>query len=121
MRLGRGRALAWSPKGDAVLASKDEFTFVVVPVGAGTLRELPHAGMLAQFGWFAPDGGRVLINGRVGDKPYRFSWIDESGAVRPAGPPPVGVSQKSMIDRMPRPWTVPALASEPTLSRLALV
>ena len=87
VRLGSGLGLRWSPKGDAVLARKDPQTFLVAPVGAGTTREWSHPNVWAQFGWFSPDG-RILMNGRANaDEPYRFSWLDESGKVTPAGPP----------------------------------
>jgi hypothetical protein len=85
VRLGRGQALGWSPKGDAVLARKDGDTFLVAPIGAGTTRELTHPGITAYFGWFHPDG-RILINGRAKDEPFRYSWIDSAGDVKPARP-----------------------------------
>jgi len=85
VRLGSGNGLSWSPKGDAVLSLRDPQTFEIVATGAGTPRPITHRDVAAFFGWFTDDG-RLLINGRLKDQPYRFFWMDESGATKPAGP-----------------------------------
>ena len=85
IRLGAGNGMSWSPKGDAVLSWRDNNTNEIVPTGAGTTRTIAHPDVTSFFGWFADDG-RLLINGRIKDQPYRFFWLDDSGATKPAGP-----------------------------------
>ncbi len=86
VRLGEGVGLSWSPKGDRVLIAKGQHQYEIVPVGAGVSRTINHPDIWSFFGWFSPDGSRLLVNGRIKDDPYRFWWMDESGATTEAGP-----------------------------------
>ena len=86
VRLGAGQAVAWSRDGHSILGWTDLQTNVLVPVGAGSSRTIAHPGIdVSAYGWFHPDG-RILINGRVKDQPWRFFWLDESGKTTPMGP-----------------------------------
>ena len=86
VKLGEGWGLAWSPGGDRVLISVAPDKHEIVPVGAGASRSIDHRDVWSIFAWFSPDGRRLLVNGRVNDGPYRFWWMDESGATTEAGP-----------------------------------
>jgi WD40 repeat protein len=85
VRLGAGTALAWSPDGGRILSTADGTAHDLVPVGAGTSKHIAHPGVDAYFAWFDPNG-RILVNGRMGDQPYRFWWMDESGKLSEVGP-----------------------------------
>jgi len=86
VKLGEGFGLAWSPKGDRVLIGKSPFQYEIVPVGAGVSKTVDHPNIWSFFAWFHPDGNRLLANGRIKDGPYRFWWMDESGATTETGP-----------------------------------
>jgi Tol biopolymer transport system component len=94
-RLGDGSALALSPGGEHVLAVVlgEPSRLVLLPTGAGTLRELGRPGLRYQTfaGGFAPDGGSVLFNAAEGERPVR-GWIQpiDGGEPRPATPEGVG-------------------------------
>jgi serine/threonine protein kinase len=86
VRLGAGRPAAWSRDGHTILGWTDFATNVLVPVGAGSPRTMAHPGVeISPYGWFHPDG-RILVNGRVKEQPWRFFWLDESGKTTPMGP-----------------------------------
>jgi hypothetical protein len=86
VKLGEGLGMSWSPKGDRVLLAKTPNQHEIVPVGAGVAHTIDHPNIWSFFAWFAPDGNRLLINGRIKDAPYRFWWMDESCATSEAGP-----------------------------------
>jgi hypothetical protein len=86
VKLGEGLGHSWSPDGDRVLIAKTPNQFEMVPVGAGLPKTIDHPNVWSYFAWFHPDGKRLLINGRIKDEPYRFWWMDESGATTEAGP-----------------------------------
>ena len=85
VRIGAGSGLAWSPDGTRILATKDPYHHVLVPVGPGASRELAHPDVWSIWGWFLSDG-RILINGRARDGSWRFFLMDMSGRVTPIGP-----------------------------------
>ena len=88
VRLDTGRAVAFSGDAQYVLVQRAQGSYHLVPVGPGSPRELPHPGIESWFGWFHPDGQRIMINGRTQGGTWRHFAInrDGSGGVQPIGP-----------------------------------
>ena len=90
VRLGEGQAGALSPDGSWVLASppKESGEELLLPVGPGQPRPLPHPGLQRLLGsaW-SPDGKRVLLTAReVGKKPRLYLQEIAGGPPRPVTP-----------------------------------
>ncbi len=89
VRLGSGQSRAISPDGELVLNSgRRRDRFELTPVGVGTPRELVHPGIQSFFGWFHPDGRRLVFNGRQAGGTWRFFAmnLDGTGDVVGIGP-----------------------------------
>jgi Tol biopolymer transport system component len=88
-RLGEGKAMALSPDEKWVLASVNEPTphLRLLPTGVGQPRDLPGGGIdLYQWGFFLPDGRRVVFAGEEKDRPWRTYVQDvEGGLPQPFG------------------------------------
>jgi eukaryotic-like serine/threonine-protein kinase len=80
VRLGDGAAMALSPDGRFVLASRnytsDEPELMLIPAGTGEPRALPRGGVNTQAASFFPDGRRVLLAANPPGRPTR-TWIQD--------------------------------------------
>jgi WD40 repeat protein len=92
MRVGEGTAMALSPDGAAVLAggTRDRGQLRLLPIGTGTIRELPRSGLEYQWVRFFPDGRRLLTLAGEPSKPLRlYSLPIDGGQPTPITPPTV--------------------------------
>jgi eukaryotic-like serine/threonine-protein kinase len=102
MRVGEGTAMALAPDGTAVLAggTRDRKRLRLLPLGQGTIRDLPDTGLEYQWVRFFPDGRRVLalasepggrlrlyVHGLDGGKPIAVTppTVTRTAAVSPDG------------------------------------
>jgi eukaryotic-like serine/threonine-protein kinase len=92
MRVGEGTAMALAPAGNAVLAggTRDRTRLRLLPLGHGTVRELPQTGLLYQWVRFFPDGRRLLSLASEPGQPLRLYVLDvDGGTPVPVTPPTV--------------------------------
>lgn len=84
MRVGDGTAMALSPDGTTVLAggTRDRGRLQLLPIGHGTVRELPRTGLDYQWVRFFPDGRRLLALAGEPGQPLRLHVLSLDG-----GPP----------------------------------
>jgi DNA-binding winged helix-turn-helix (wHTH) protein len=90
MRVGEGTAMALAPAGNAVLAggTRDRTRLRLLPLGHGTVRELPQTGLEYQWVRFFPDGRRLLSLASEPGQPLRLYVLDvDGGKPVPVTPP----------------------------------
>jgi Tol biopolymer transport system component len=105
VRLGEGQALQFSPDGRFVLSLVygPPSRLLLLPIGAGEIRELPNAEKLTiAVAGFLPDGKRVAFIGSKGTAAMRGYVLDvASGVSRPFTGEGVNTSAFSMLPVSP--------------------
>ena len=81
VRLGDGFAMALSPDGEWALVRRgDRRDLVLVPTGAGQERQVPLTDGWPGQAWFAPDGGRLVVNLNLPDGRTRIVSMEADGS-----------------------------------------
>jgi DNA-binding winged helix-turn-helix (wHTH) protein len=90
MRVGEGTAMALSPDGTMVLVggTRDRSRLRLLPLGHGTIRDLPPTGLDYQWVRFFPDGRRLLALAGEPGRPLRLHVLDLDGGKPIAVTPP---------------------------------
>lgn len=90
MRIGDGTAMALTPSGTMVLArgTRDRTRLRLLPIGHGSPRDVPHAGLEYQWVRFFPDGRRLLALASEPGKSLRLYALDIEGGKPIALTPP---------------------------------
>ncbi|MEO5742709.1 MAG: winged helix-turn-helix domain-containing protein [Vicinamibacterales bacterium] len=91
MRLGEGRAMAFSPNGRFVLTlgTQERTRVRVVPLGEGNTQEFPPNGLEYQWVRYFPDGKRLLALANTPGQPLRLFVVPLAGRPFPVTPPVV--------------------------------
>jgi hypothetical protein len=91
VRLGEGRAMAFSPDGRFVLTlgTEERTRFHVVPVREGTSHEVAPNGLEYQWARYFPDGKRLLTLANIPGQPLRLFVVPLDGKPFPITPPVV--------------------------------
>jgi dipeptidyl aminopeptidase/acylaminoacyl peptidase len=90
VRLGEGCGLALSPDGRWVLAARtsgESSELVLLPTGAGEMRRLGPAAVVAEAAAFLPDGARIVLGGHAPGEGGRLYVMNLDGTgLRPISP-----------------------------------
>jgi eukaryotic-like serine/threonine-protein kinase len=88
MRLGEGRAMAFSPDGRFVLTlgTQERTRFRLVPLGNGNTQELPPNGLEYQWARYFPDGKQLLALANAPGQPLRLFVVPLAGSPFPITP-----------------------------------
>jgi hypothetical protein len=98
VRLGDGVALAFSPRGDTVLALRStgkRRELILLPTGAGRTEVLANGLDVSWAGWL-PDG-RILINARTAEGQRMFIDARDGKAPRALTPPGIAIGATNAV------------------------